>query len=186
MESSIGQRIASRLSALRAGRQWSLDTLASQTGISRATLSRVERGELSPTAEMLGALCAVYGWTLSRLVSEAESKRPALVSAADQIEWTDPASGYVRRIVSPPGDGLRGEMVEVRLPASARVAFASPPAAALEHHLWMLKGTLDLEVEGTSYRLRTGDCLRYVLNGATQFANSGKGEARYVIALVRP
>lgn len=186
MENVTGQRIARRIATLRSERAWSLDQLASYTGISRATLSRIERGELSPTAEMLGTLCTAYGWTLSRLITEAEATTPNLVPAAVQVEWTDPASGYVRRVISPPGDGLRGEMVEVRLPALARVSFSAPPTPALEHHLWMLHGTLDLEVDGSAYHLRAGDCLRYVLSGATHFANNGKREARYVIALVRP
>ena len=50
----IERRIAQRLARLRAERGWSLDALAERTGISRATLSRLERSELSPTAAMLG------------------------------------------------------------------------------------------------------------------------------------
>src|SRR5688572_29532956 len=53
----IETRIARRLARLRAERKWSLETLAERTGISRATLSRLERAELSPTAAMLGRLC---------------------------------------------------------------------------------------------------------------------------------
>jgi len=49
----IERRISDRLAQLRAQRGWSLDALAERTGISRATLSRVERSELSPTAAML-------------------------------------------------------------------------------------------------------------------------------------
>ena len=82
----IERRIAHRLARLRAERGWSLEALAERTGISRATLSRLERSELSPTAAMLGKLCTVYGWTLSRLMAEAETRSPNLVSAAEQPE----------------------------------------------------------------------------------------------------
>jgi transcriptional regulator with XRE-family HTH domain len=182
----IEQRIARRLSRLRAERQWSLEALAERTGISRATLSRLERAELSPTAAMLGKLCTVYGWTLSRFMAEAETRAPNLVPARDQSEWKDPASGYRRRIVSPPAPGLRGELVEVRLPPGASVSFDASPVAGLEHHLWMLDGSLTLEVEGSPFWLRAGDCLRYVLAGPTVFKNPGKREARYLVAMVRP
>jgi transcriptional regulator with XRE-family HTH domain len=182
----IERRIAQRLARLRAERGWSLDALAERTGISRATLSRLERSELSPTAAMLGKLCAVYGWTLSRFMAEAETRPPNLVPAAEQPSWRDPESGYRRRAVSPPAPGLRGELVEVHMPAGASVSFDASPIAGLEHHLWMLEGSLTLEVEGSLFRLRAGDCLRYVLAGPTRFEGTGKREARYVIAIVRP
>ena len=185
-DADIETRIARRLARLRTERNWSLEALAERTGISRATLSRLERAELSPTAAMLGKLCTVYGWTLSRFMAEAETRAPNLVPARDQAEWKDPGSGYRRRIVSPPAAGLRGELVEVRMPPGAMVSFDASPVAGLEHHLWMLEGSLTLDVEGSPFWLRAGDCLRYVLAGPTRFKNPGKREARYLVAMVRP
>jgi transcriptional regulator with XRE-family HTH domain len=185
-DQDVERRIAQRLAQLRAERGWSLEALAERTGISRPTLSRLERSELSPTASMLGKLCTAYGWTLSRLMAEAETRPPNLVPAAEQSVWKDPESGYRRRVLSPPAPGLRGELVEVHMPAGASVSFDTSPVAGLEHHLWMLVGSLSLEVEGSLYRLRAGDCLRYVLAGPTRFQNTGKREARYVVAMVQP
>ena len=184
--SDVERRIAQRLGALRTERGWSLDGLAERTGISRATLSRLERGELSPTASMLGRLCSAFGWTLSRLMAEAETRAPSLVPAAQQAVWTDPESGYRRRAVSPPAAGLRGELVEVRLPAGAVVTYDTSPVPGLEHHLWLLEGGLTLEVSGSTFALKAGDALRYVLNGPSRFTGTGRREARYVIALVHP
>ena len=134
----IERRIAARLGRLRTERGWSLEVLAERSGISRATLSRLERGELSPTASMLGRLCTTFGWTLSRLMADAETRAPNLVPASQQAVWTDPETGYRRRIVSPPAPGLRGELVEIRIPAGATVGLRrlagagprAPPVAA--------------------------------------------------------
>ena len=183
--SAIEGRIALRLMRLRNERGWSLEALSARTGISRATLSRLERSELSPTAAMLGRLCTVFGWTLSRLMTEAETPGANLVGAAQQPQWRDPESGYRRRIVSPPAAGLRGELVEVRIPARASVSFEDSPVAGLEHHLWMISGALRIEVAGSRFELRAGDCLRYVLNGPTCF-HAGRREAHYLVALVHP
>src|SRR3954451_10004118 len=79
----LEHRIATRLGQLRTERGWSLEDVAERTGISRATLSRLERSELSPTAAMLGALCTLYGWTLSRLMADAEAPPPNFIPAAE-------------------------------------------------------------------------------------------------------
>jgi transcriptional regulator with XRE-family HTH domain len=182
----IDRRIARRLAGLRAEKGWTLDALAEKSSISRATLSRLERGELSPTAAMLNKLCAQYGWTASRLMAEAEGGPPEVIRGADQVEWKDPESGYVRRILSPPHPNLKGELVEVRLPAGATVSYDVAPLPGLEHHLWMLEGVLTIEVDSVKFRLEKGDCVRYVLSGPSRFAPAGKRAVRYLIALVHP
>lgn len=179
------RRIARRLAALRAERNWPLDTLAARTGLSRATLSRIERGEVSPTAAMLNTLCAQYGWTASRLMAEAETGPPTVVRAAEQVTWQDPETSYIRRVVSPPHPSLKGELVEVSLPAGACVAYEVSPLPGLEHHLWMLSGALSLEIDGTTFHLEKGDCVRYVLSGPSRFV-CGRRPARYVLSMVRP
>ncbi|HLJ44772.1 MAG TPA: XRE family transcriptional regulator [Bryobacteraceae bacterium] len=185
-EVEIERRIARRLAALRAEQGWTLESLAGKTGISRATLSRLERGELSPTASMLNQLCSQYGWTASRLMAEAESGPPTVVRSEEQITWEDPETGYVRRVLSPPHPNLRGELVEVWLPPSAVVSYDTSPLPGLEHHLWMLEGVLSLSLEGVTFRLEKGDCIRYLLSGPSRFEAGSKRAVRYVISMVRP
>lgn len=71
-------RLAERLAELRVSQGWSLEQLAQMTGISRATLSRVERAETSPTASLLGKLSAAYGLTTSRLLMALEDNPRSL------------------------------------------------------------------------------------------------------------
>ena len=61
LESAIGER----LRLLRTARNLTLDDLASASGVSRAMISRIERGEASPTAQLLSRLCAALDLTLS-------------------------------------------------------------------------------------------------------------------------
>jgi transcriptional regulator with XRE-family HTH domain len=183
-QGSVERRIASRLAALRAERGWTLEAAAQRTGISRATLSRLERCELSPTAAVLSTLCAQYGWSLSRLMAEAEQDMPSVVRASEQVCWQDPETGYVRRVLSPPTPNLKGEMVEVTLPPHSSVSYEGSYVTGLEHHLWMLEGALSLEIHGKTFEIRKGDCIRYVVNGPSTFM-CGKRPARYVISMVR-
>lgn len=179
-------RLVARLAALRVERGWPLDELAQRAGISRATLSRLERGETSPTAALLGKLCAAYGLPMSRLIAAVEEGGAQLVKAADQATWTDPASGFTRRMVSPPSQGMRAELIEGRLPAGALIDYEQPPQAGLEQHIWMLDGLLDYTLDGVTYRLEPGDCLRFRLHGATRFSCPGPAGAHYLIALCEP
>ena len=179
-------KLVARLAALREQRGWSLDELAKLSGISRATLSRLERGETSPTAALLGKLCAAYGLPMSRLIAEVEEQGAQLIKASEQPVWTDPASGFTRRMVSPPARGLRAELIEGRLPAGALIDYAAPPVAGLEQHIWMLDGLLDYTLDGTVYRLQAGDCLRFRLYGATRFSCPGPTGAHYLIAICEP
>jgi transcriptional regulator with XRE-family HTH domain len=182
----LDRQIARRLSGLRAERGWTLEELADRTGISRASLSRLERCELSPTATMLFNLCGQYGWTLSRLMAEAESGPPSVVRAKDQVTWKDPESGYVRRILSPPHPKLRGELAEISLLPGSSVAYDAPALPGLEHHLWMLEGALSLDIDAVQFHLQKGDCVRYVLSGPSRFMCPGKRTARYLISLIHP
>ncbi len=182
----LARRLADRLAALRAERGLSLDDLAAQTGLSRATLSRIERAEVSPTAVQLNRLCAAHGWTLSRLMSAAEGEAPALVRRDDQPAWTDPATGFRRRAASPPGPGLRIELVEAELPGGATIAYDAAPVPGMEQHILLLSGALEFSDAGAAHLLRPGDCVRARLCGPTRFRAPGPDPARYILAICPP
>ncbi|MFF7111196.1 helix-turn-helix domain-containing protein [Streptomyces albogriseolus] len=182
----VDVRLGARLAELRAEHGWSLGELAERSGVSRSTLSRAERAETSPTASLLNRLCAVYGRTMSQLLSEIEAEPAPVVRAADQPVWQDRASGFVRRSVSPPHAGLRGELVEGRLTAGADIPYDRPPVPGLEQHIWVLDGALAVTVGDTEHRLDEGDCLRLRVWGPTRFCCPGPDDVRYVLAVVRP
>ncbi len=183
---TVDARLAARLAELRAGAGWSLEELAHRTGVSRSTLSRLERGELSPTAALLGRLCAVHGRTMSRLLLEVEAEPPQLVPAGRQPVWRDEESGFVRRSVSPPHPGLRAEVVEGVLGAGASIAYQNPSVPGLEQHIWVLEGTVEITVDDTVHTVRTGDCLRFRLRGPSRFHCPGPSGVRYALMIVLP
>jgi hypothetical protein len=183
---TLDTRLANRLSQLRAERGWSLDTLAERSGISRTTLHRLERGETSPTASLLGRLCTAYGRTMSRLIAETEADAPQHLTEADQPVWTDPETGFRRRNVSPPSNGLDAELIEATIPPGQTIGYDAPPVHGLEQHIWMLNGTLDLTLDATTHHLRAGDCLRFRLFGTSRFHAPGPAPAHYAIVVCRP
>ncbi len=179
----LDRRLGARLKGLRQARGLTLDQLAERSGVSRAMISRVERGESSPTAALLDRLCAGLGVLLSALFRE-EAQAGPLARRSEQPVWTDPDSGYVRRSVSPAGTGSRLEIVEVEMPAGARVLLDAPRGGfRLDQQLWLLEGELSLTVGGREHRLAAGDCLAMLLDGPIAFHNPGEVPARYAVVL---
>jgi transcriptional regulator with XRE-family HTH domain len=183
-DGSIDRRIAERLRALRTERSWSLDELARRSGVSRATLSRLENAEVSATASVLGKLCAAYDLTMSRLMLMVEDDFARLVRRDAQPVWTDPRSGFRRRSISPPAQTLAGEAIEGALGPGAHITYDRPPRQGLEHHLLLIEGKLKVTVDGHCYDLRPGDCLRYQLFGPSAFATPRQSPARYLLFMV--
>jgi transcriptional regulator with XRE-family HTH domain len=70
--------VGPRLKRLRLLREVTLADLASQTGISASTLSRLESGLRRPTLEQLLPLARVYGVTLDELVDAPQTGDPRI------------------------------------------------------------------------------------------------------------
>src|SRR5688572_15859053 len=156
---TLTSSLAATLQAARKSRGLSASALAESAGVSRAMIGKVERGEAQPTAVLLARLASALGMTLSELVSRAEDGGGRLVRAADQPTWTDPASGYRRRTVSP-ASGRPLELVEIELPAGARVAFAADAYPDVHQQIWVLDGHLRLHEGDAVHELDRGDCLQ--------------------------
>lgn len=179
----LDTQLALRLKALRLEQAWSLEQLATRSGVSRATLSRLENAEVSPTTAVLGQLCSAYGLTLTRLLHSVESSFPAQLERAVQQVWRDPALAFSRRSVSPPSRALAGEVIESELGPGVDLRYEASPRPGLEHHLVLLEGALQLWVEEQAYQLVAGDCLRYRLWGSSRFL-SGPAGARYLLFMI--
>lgn len=192
--SGLDRRLAARVRQWRAARGLSLDALAARSGVSRSMISLVERGESSPTAVLLERLSVGLGVTLASLFDApaaagagagAGAGKGPVARRADQPVWRDPASGYVRRNVSPPGAPQPMQIVEVRFPPGARVAFetAGRPGRVLQQ-IWLLEGVMDIRVGQERHRLRSGDCLAMQLDAPTMFHNPARRTARYAVVIL--
>lgn len=187
MSTSLNERIGARVKALRAERDFSLDVLAARSAVSRSAISLIERGETSPTAVVLERLAAALGVSLASLFDDvAPPAAPAPVSRRrEQAPWRDPASGYVRRNVSPAAWPSPIRLVDVEFPPGATVAYETAERdTAVHQQVWVLAGTMDVAVGDDRYHLDAGDCLAMRLDRPTSFHNPGERKARYAVVLV--
>jgi transcriptional regulator with XRE-family HTH domain len=196
-----------RLRAERHGRGWPIERLAAASGVSRAMISKIERGESSPTAVVLGKLSAALELSVSELLGPGETGagHPAggqagagdgtrLASgqargggvvrrAADTPEWRDPDTGYLRRQVSTPR--FPAAVTEVTLPPGARVPYPAGAYAFIAQLVWVLAGQLTLTDGAAVHALAEGDTFELGEPRPREFRNDGTGDCRYLVVVTR-
>jgi len=194
----FGERLRARRRALG----WPIERLAVASGVSRAMISKVERGESSPTAVVLGKLSAALEVSVPELLAlagqdEADSgarggaappSGPAgaggtVRRAADVPEWRDPETGYLRRQVSTPR--FPAAVTEVSLPAGARVPYPAGAYAFIAQLVWVLSGRLTLADGPAVHVLDPGDAFELGEPRPREFRNESAADCRYVVVVTR-
>ncbi|WP_052864335.1 helix-turn-helix domain-containing protein [Streptomyces niger] len=185
-------RIGARVRVERERRRWTLAQLAEASGVSRAMIHRIERGESSPTAVVLGKLSGAFRISVSALMALAEgaADQPAdgpdggtEEGTGDIAEWRDPATGYSRRQIS--GPRFPADIAEVRLPAGARIPYPAETFAFVRQMVWVLDGRLTFHEGDAVHELAAGHRLELGAPAPCTFVNDGAEECRYAVVRVR-
>ena len=180
----INVRISRRVRALRSELGMTLDTLAARSSVSRSMLSLVERGESSPTAVVLEKIATGLDVPLATLFEDPSAPESPVSRREDRQPWRDPESGYLRRNISPPSYASPIQIVDVVLPAGARVAYETGARDARIHQqIWILDGSIEVTVGGATHRLAEDDCLAMKLDAPISFRNRTRKPARYAVVL---
>lgn len=185
----VNARIARRIRELRDAAGLSLEALAERSGVSRSNISLIESGRSSPTAVVLDKLTSALDTTLAGLFQD-EAARAAppspLARVAAQPVWQDPATGYLRRNVSP-GVPSPLQLVDVIFPPGRRVAYDNTGRdTEIHQQVWMIEGEMELTVGRDRWQLRAGDCLAMTLDAPIAYRNPTRENARYLVALATP
>lgn len=178
----FGSRVRQRRE--EAGR--TLEQLSQRSAVSRAMLSKVERGEKSPTIGVATKIAHALDTSLSDLIGgEATSGTAVVMRKSDRPVFRDPETGFERHIVSAALGAGRTELVSHHLPAQVSTGPlpASPPGT--EKQLLVIKGTLTIAVGGVSERLDAGDSLFFHADAVVEFANHTKTPCEYLIVISR-
>lgn len=102
-------------------------------------ISRIERNQSSPTASVLGRLAGGLG-SPSPSCSATRRRQPNRSAGARSEEvWEDPASGYRRRQVGARDPRSGCEMVEVEIPANARLDYPRWGGRPYRQRLWLVE-----------------------------------------------
>jgi transcriptional regulator with XRE-family HTH domain len=179
-----GALLARRLRLEREARGWSLADLAERSEVAKATISKIEREEASPTATVLVRLAGAFDLTFAGLLLRAEGEGKLLSRAVDQPVWRDPETGYLRKqIFNRPDHPV--EIARIDLPAGRKVALPASSYAHIRQTILVFAGELVVTEGGERHVLGAGDCLGFGRPCDTTLANESAAPCAYLVVLAR-
>ena len=185
---AISRTIGRRVRASRSELGWTLDQLATRSGVSRRMLVNVEQGVTNPSIATLLRLSDALGIGLPALVDTADDGAASVVVHREgEIApmWTSPRGGSAVMVAgtAPPDVS---ELWDWRL-APSDTHRSEAHRAGTRELMHVLTGTVVLVVGDTEHRLKPGDSASFDGGIAHSYANpSSSRAARFSLAVYEP
>ncbi len=167
----------------RQERRLTLDQLAKKSGVSRAAISKIERGDSGASSTVLGKLSEALDLSISQLIGGHRGDRVLHIPAGKQPVFREEASGFERRSLSPLYLGRGIDFVLNRLPPKAKTGPFPSHRRGVEEHLYVTKGRLKVSLDGKDHVLRAGDFLFYQGDLDHTFENISDAACEYFIVI---
>ena len=160
--SEPSQYLARTLRALRSEHGWSLDRTAQETGVSKAMLGQIERGESSPTIATLWKIASGFHTSLSSFLYPAPpvTTEGVVYRSASALRGQPGSDDMLVAPLFPYEPSFRFELFELTLlPGYERHSEAHE--AGVVEHVIVLSGALEVLIESTWAPLAQGDAVRF-------------------------
>lgn len=180
---SVSSRFGARVREARSQQRLTLDGLASAAGISRATLSNLERGEHSPSLNAATDVARALGVSLAQLLGEEERRPTVTIPAGERLVFRDERTGIDRQLLSPAFAGRGIEWIRVILPPGSATDDLQPYHPAIDKYVLVEAGSLRMVVGAMSHRLEVGDAFYFRADILHRFENAGTEACVYLAVL---
>ena len=177
--------IARHVKLLRQGRRWSLDELASRSGVSKGMLVQIEGARTNPS---IGTLCRVaesFGVSIGRLI-EADPEPVVRIVAADEapVLWHGDRGG-TGRLLRGVNDPAFVEVWEWRV-AAGEEHTSGDHAPGTREIVQVREGRLIVTVDGTDYPVGRGATIDFRADRPHAYRNPAGVEAVLTMVVVMP
>jgi transcriptional regulator with XRE-family HTH domain len=180
------RHIGREIRGLRKARGYTLAVLAAKTGLSVGYLSLLERDLATPSINALHAISRALGVTISWFF-EAEGAPPGerdYVVRRTRRRRLDFSAGIVDELLSPSLEGQL-ELLASRFPPGA-TSGAAPYTHNGEEAGVVIRGKLELWVDGKVFVLEAGDSFGFPSTLAHRYRNPDSEEAEVIWAITPP
>lgn len=183
VEAVSSVQLGERVKELRRARGFTLEGLAELSGVSRAMISKLERGEKNPTLVVAARLAEGLGVTLSQLAGMEERREVVVVPREKRMVMRDPETGFERQLLSPNFVGRGVEFIRNEIPENSTSGEFPPHRQGVEEHIVVERGSLRAMLAGEEYFLGEGDALYFEADMPHRFDNVGKGTCSYYLVI---
>lgn len=181
---TLSKEFGTRVRNLREQARFTLETLSEQSGVSRAMLSKVERGEKSPTIGVAKRIASALGTSLSDLMGGTDKRQAVvLVRRAERMIFRDGETGFERHLLSPPVAGATVEVLLHHLPAGVTTGMLPALSAGSEKHVVAFNGTLTVVLPNGRREVAEGDTLFFEADVEHAFVNESKAPCTYYLII---
>ena len=173
------QHIGLALKQLRKNKGWSLDVTAKATGVSKAMLGQIERGESSPTIAVLWKIATGSQTSLSYFLGPEVKNEVTPIFTSNHATREKPAQDdMLVATLFPFEDRFGFEVYELTLlPGYER--YSEPHEAGVTEHILVTQGEMELFIEGSWCKIAEGDAVRFQADQPHGYRNLGNKPAAF-------
>jgi transcriptional regulator with XRE-family HTH domain len=185
-ESNQPRLLGSEIRGLRKARAITLTELATASGLSIGYLSLLERDRATPSIKALHAVSRALGVTISWFfeANDVPEEERDLVVRRARRRRLDYSAGVVDELLSPNLTGAL-ELLSCRFPPGASSG-EEPYTHSGEEAGVVLRGRLELWVDGRMVTLEAGDSFGFQSALPHRYRNPGPDEAEVIWAITPP
>ena len=183
VEEVSSEKLGSRVRELRRRKGQTLNELAEASGVSRAMISKVERGEKNPTLVVAAGISEGLGVTLSQLVGIEERREVVVVPRDRRMVMRDPETGFQRQLLSPTFGNRAIEFIRNVIPKNSTSGEFPPHKRGVQEYVVVEKGRLAAILDGEEHVLEEGDALYFEADVTHRFDNLGVGDCSYYLVI---
>jgi transcriptional regulator with XRE-family HTH domain len=175
-------RIGPRLRALRTARNLTIEQVADAAGVTKGFISRVERDQTSVSVAVLLRICEVLQTPIGVLFEDP----PNTLIRADEAPVIDFGVGRLRHLVQTPPNVKDLRVVKILLAPGADAGSDAYTATGGTEFIHVLRGELELELDGERLSLAPGDSITFPQRTAHTYRNASGRERCEALVVVAP
>jgi len=182
---AINENLGKRVKKLRGDRGWSLEELASVSGVSRSMLSEIEREKANPTLTVTFRIARAFGLTLQELIesAEASASKIQVIRASDRAQVFRSDKHHEIRTLSPLNLEKDVEFYEVTLRPGGALR-SQPHFEGTREFLTVEEGSVRIESDQDTDELTKGDSGTYRADVPHAIVNTGKADALVFLVVI--
>ena len=182
---AINENLGRRVKKLRTDRGWSLEELATASGVSRSMLSEVEREKANPTLTVTFRIARAFGLTLQELIESAETSASKIqvIRASDRAQVYRSDKQCEIRTLSPLNLEKDVEFYELTLRPGGALR-SQPHFEGTREFLTVEEGSVRIESGTDTDELGKGDSGTYRADVPHAILNTGKAAALVFLVVI--